>query len=213
MKNEITAKRLQYALDQANMKAQELADRSKVNKASISQYINGTHAPSNFSAGKMGAVLDVDPVWLMGYDVPMKKEQDTPLFPNIHPIGIQRLPVVGSVACGEPKFADEEISFYVDNTTGIPADFVLIAHGDSMIGARINDGDLVFIRKQSYVDDGDIAAVIIDDDATLKRIYHYGDLLVLRADNPAYKDIVISPKDGKTVAIMGKAVAFQSDVR
>lgn len=71
MKNRITAQRLSIALDVNNMKAQELADRSGVNKASISQYINGSHAPSNISAGKMAAVLGVDPVWLMGFDVPM----------------------------------------------------------------------------------------------------------------------------------------------
>lgn len=74
MKNEITAKRLQIAMDQQHMKAQELATRSGLNKASISQYINGTHAPSNISAGKMAAVLNVNPVWLMGYDVPMARD-------------------------------------------------------------------------------------------------------------------------------------------
>ena len=71
MKNRITAQRLSIALDVNNIKAQELADRSGVNKASISQYMNGSHAPSNISAGKMAAVLGVDPVWLMGFDVPM----------------------------------------------------------------------------------------------------------------------------------------------
>ena len=74
MKNEITSKRLQSAMDQQHMKAQELSTRSGLNKASISQYINGTHAPSNISAGKMAAVLNVNPVWLMGYDVPMARD-------------------------------------------------------------------------------------------------------------------------------------------
>ena len=74
MKNEITAKRLQQALSSANMTQQELADKCKINKASISQYINGSHAPSNISSGKMGEVLNVNPLWLMGYDVPTKLE-------------------------------------------------------------------------------------------------------------------------------------------
>lgn len=74
MKNELTAKRLQLAMTNNQIKAQELADRSGLNKASISQYINGTHAPSNISAGKMANILNVDPVWLMGFDVPMIKE-------------------------------------------------------------------------------------------------------------------------------------------
>lgn len=76
MKNEITAKRLIYALERINMKAQELAIKSGVNKASISQYVNGTHSPSNISAGKMAKVLGVNPVWLMGYDVPMLEDND-----------------------------------------------------------------------------------------------------------------------------------------
>ena len=72
MKNEKTAKRLQLALNRANIKPQELANKANVNKASISQYINGSHAPSNISSGKMASILDVNPVWLMGYDVPME---------------------------------------------------------------------------------------------------------------------------------------------
>ena len=74
MKNEITAKRLAFALSNLNMKPQELANKSGVSKASISQYINGSHAPSNISSGKMGPVLGVDPLWLMGFDVPMCKD-------------------------------------------------------------------------------------------------------------------------------------------
>lgn len=74
MKNELTAKRLRLALSNKNIKPQELSDKSGVNKASVSQYVNGSHKPSNISAGKMAAILDVDPLWLMGFDVPMKKQ-------------------------------------------------------------------------------------------------------------------------------------------
>lgn len=76
MKNELTAKRLQKALSDMNMKPQELADKSGVGKSSISQYVNGTHAPSNLSSGKMAKVLNVNPLWLMGFDVPMENEID-----------------------------------------------------------------------------------------------------------------------------------------
>lgn len=78
MKNEITAKRLRLALDNASMKPQELAEKSKVSKSSISQYVNGSHAPSNISAGKIGKVLGVDPLWLMGFDVSMKIDTSSP---------------------------------------------------------------------------------------------------------------------------------------
>ncbi len=77
MKNEITAKRLRLALDNAGMKSKELAEKSQVSKSSISQYINGSHAPSNISAGKIGKVLGVNPLWLMGFDTPMLKEDSS----------------------------------------------------------------------------------------------------------------------------------------
>lgn len=76
MKYEITAKRIQQALSNMNMKPQELADKSGVSKSSISQYINGSHSPSNISSGKMATILNVDPLWLMGFDVPMEQNID-----------------------------------------------------------------------------------------------------------------------------------------
>ena len=78
MKYETSAKRLIVAMARKGIIAQELADRTGVHKSSISQYVNGSHAPSNINAGKMAEVLEVSPVWLMGYDVPM-------LEPKKHP--------------------------------------------------------------------------------------------------------------------------------
>ena len=78
MKNEITAKRVRLALDNSGMKSQELAEKAQVSKSSISQYVNGSHAPSNISAGKIGKVLGVDPLWLMGFDVSMKIDTSSP---------------------------------------------------------------------------------------------------------------------------------------
>ena len=78
MKNEVTAKRLRLALDNSGMKSQELAEKAQVSNSSISQYVNGAHAPSNISAGKIGKVLGVDPLWLMGFDVSMKIDTSSP---------------------------------------------------------------------------------------------------------------------------------------
>lgn len=133
-------------------------------------------------------------------------------IPNIHPVTTRRFPVLGSVSCGEPKFMDEEIDVYVDASEDIKADFVLRAKGDSMIGARIYDGDLVFVRKQDIVENGEIAVVAIDDEATLKRFYKYGDLIVLRAENPAYRDQEYTPEQAREIRVLGKAVRFQSVV-
>ena len=133
--------------------------------------------------------------------------------PNIHPVTTRRFPVLGSVSCGEPKLMDEEIDVSVDASEEIKADFVLRAKGDSMIGARINDGDLVFVRKQDTVENGEIAVVAIDDEATLKRFYKYDELIVLRAENPAYKDQEYRPEQAHEIRVLGKAVSFQSVVK
>ena len=134
-------------------------------------------------------------------------------YDNIHSAEIKRFPVLGSIACGEPVYMDDEREFYIDSTASVHADFVLIAHGDSMVYARINDGDIVFIHKQEVVENGEIAVIAIDDEATLKRFYKYANMIVLRAENPAYKDIVFTPEDHKEVRILGKAIAFQSEVK
>ena len=135
-------------------------------------------------------------------------------FNNIHPITTQRIPVLGEIRCGEPTLAQEERMLYVMVGTEVQADFALICRGDSMIDARIHDGDIVFIRKQDIVNNGEIAAVIIDDEATLKRFYYYRDksLIILKPANPNYEDIILTGEQLNTVRVLGKAVAFQSDV-
>jgi repressor LexA len=85
--------------------------------------------------------------------------------------------------------------------------------GDSMINARIHNGDIVFVRKQSTVENGDIAVVIIDDEATLKRVYIKPHSLVLMPENTSYEPIVVNPTEHNEIRILGKAIAFQSDIR
>ena len=189
---------------------EELASKLGLQKSAIAKYENGRVENIKRSIiQKMASILECSPSYLMGWE-----DSSIPSYSNIHPIGTQSLPVLGSVACGEPIFMAEEKEFYVDSTTAINADFVLIAKGDSMTGARINDGDIVFVHQQPEVENGEIAVVAIDDEATLKRFYKYSDdLIVLRAENPDYKDMVYTPEDHKDVRVLGKAVAFQSDVK
>lgn len=189
---------------------EELASKLGLQKSAIAKYENGRVENIKRSIiQKMASILECSPSYLMGWE-----DSSIPSYSNVHPIATKSLPVLGSVACGEPIFMAEEKEVYVDSTTDIHADFVLIAKGDSMTGARINDGDIVFIRQQPEVENGEIAVVAIDDEATLKRFYKYSDdLIVLRAENPDYKDMVYTPEDHKDVRVLGKAVAFQSDVR
>lgn len=137
-----------------------------------------------------------------------------PNIPNIYPIELKRFPLLGEIACGEPRFANEDRESYVEASTDIQADFCLKAKGDSMINARIQDGDIVFIREQPSVYNGEIAAVVIDDEATLKRVFYYPekDLFILKAENSKYDDLVYSKSELDNVRILGKAIAFQSDV-
>ena len=134
---------------------------------------------------------------------------------NLFRIEKRKFPLLGNIACGTPIFANEEKELYVEAGTNIHADFCLKAKGDSMIGARIYDGDIVFIKKQEMVDNGEIAAVIIEDEATLKRVNYFPEknLLILKAENSKYEDLIYTGEQLDHIIILGKAVAFQSDIR
>lgn len=175
--------------------------RSSINKIELDIY--------NLKQSKIKAIADAlqtTPSYIMGWD-----EADQ----YILPISIQSLPLLGNISCGKPILAGEHIETYVEATTNIKADFCLRANGDSMINARILNGDIVFIRKQDTVENGEIAAVIIGDEATLKRVFYYPDegKLILQAENPKYEPFVYIGDELNTVKILGKAVAFQSDIR
>lgn len=120
------------------------------------------------------------------------------------------VPLVGTIACGTPLFAEENIESMVCIPEHIHADFALRCKGDSMTGARIFDNDIVYIRKQDSVENGEIAAVLIDNETTLKRFFRYGDTVVLRAENPAFKEIEYKNEELNSIKILGKAVCFFS---
>lgn len=121
---------------------------------------------------------------------------------------MRRIPVLGTIACGAPILAQEHIDGYTSVPEDIHADFALICRGDSMINARIFDGDTVYIRQQDTVENGEIAAVLIDGEATLKRVRRWGDCIAFEPENPMYKPIVLRGEEMNTARILGKAVAF-----
>lgn len=197
---------------QKRMTLEELADAIGTSKQTIHRYENGII--SNIPADKvlkLAAALDVSPAELMGWD---GEDFSSFNYNNVLPYSVKRIPMLGNIACGEPIFADEEHESFVNVGDGIDADFCLRASGDSMMGARIFDGDIVFIRKQEAVDNGEIAAVIINDEATLKRVYYYPseEKIVLTPENPRYAPLVYIRDELDTIKILGKAVAFQSIV-
>lgn len=133
-------------------------------------------------------------------------------FDNIKPVKLKKFPLLGEIACGKPIFAEEDKERYIMADMDIHADFCLTAKGDSMINARINNGDIVFIKEMPMVDNGEIAAVIIDDEATLKRVYYYPEKgkLILNPENPEFEPLVYVGEELNTIRILGKAVYFMS---
>ena len=179
---------------------EELARAVGTSKQTIHRYENGII--NNIPPERIVAIanaLSSTPGELMGWDTE----------------SVKRLPVLGRIACGRPIFAVEDTEGYVCTDAQSDADFCLRASGDSMTGARIYDGDIVFIRAQESVDNGEIAAVIIGQEATLKRVYykHDEEKLVLMPENPRYSPLVYVGEELRDIKIIGKAVAFMSRVR
>lgn len=191
-----------------SMTLEELGSKIGVSKVTIYKYENNdiTNIPSD-KIELLADALRVTPSYLMGWENVFR-------FENVFPVKTKKIPLLGEIACGKPIYASEDRESYIEVGTDIKADFCLKAKGDSMIGARINDGDIVFIRKQPSVDDGEIAAVLIDDEVTLKRVYYHKDknIIELRAENPKFQAMIYMDSELDQIVILGKAIAFQSDV-
>lgn len=143
----------------------------KLNKGTLSRYENGLQEPLLTTVKNLAMLFAVSTDYLLGNED--TAEPDLLHFDNIFPIETKKFPLLGEIACGEPVFAEQNFETFVEAAANINADFCLRAKGDSMIGARIFDGDIVFIHRQPQVENGQIAAVIIDDEATLKRVTYF----------------------------------------
>lgn len=201
---------------QKGMTLEELGNIVGVGKSTVRKWENGIIANmKRDKILKVSVALGVSPAYLMGWQE--STDEEIISLNNVHPIELKRFPILGEIACGVPKYTNEDRESYVMAGTNINADFCLRASGDSMVGARILDGDIVFIRKQDMVENGEIAAVVVNNDseATLKRLYYYPDkgLLILKPENPAYEDLIFSGNELNQVHVLGKAMAFQSDVK
>ena len=212
MKKSTTSERLKYLMKTKNLKQSDILEKISergeyVSKSALSQYVNGQSLPDQSKLTILSQALGVSEVWLMGYGDTEAQNIKNILF--VKP-STKKIPVIGTIAAGEPLLAVENIEDYIDLDEKIKADFALRVRGDSMVGANIFDGDIVFIRKQPDVDDGEIAAVIIEDSATLKRVFKLDDKVMLKAENPRYKPIMLN--GDKSVYIIGKAVYKLSEV-
>ncbi len=204
--------RIKELREKKGVTLREVATSIGVSYTTIQKYESG--AISNIKYDTIIALANyyhVHPTYLMGWS---DTDEYTYSGDDLYDVETQTIPLLGKVACGEPIFMEEMRESYVRYGTKINADFCLICVGDSMIGARIYDGDIVFARSQPTVENGEIAVVAINDEATLKRVYFYADkgILQLSPENPKYAPIIKQGEEINDVHILGKAIAFQSDV-
>lgn len=228
MRSSNTSERLKLIMKQRDLKQVDILEKCeplckkynvKLNKNDLSQYVNGKVEPGQMKLALLSEALGVNEAWLMGYD-DVSQFRDYSFeelihnYDNINAVTMRSFPMLGEIACGEPIFVEEEREHCIMADMDIPADFCLTAKGDSMVGARIYDGDIVFIKKMPMVDNGEIAAVIIGDEATLKRVYYYRDnnKLVLTPENPKYEPLVYVNEELNDIHILGKAVYFMSSL-
>lgn len=203
-------KRIKEIRISKNITQDELALKIGTTKQTIYKYENEivTNIPSQ-KIELISNALNTTPDYLMGWSD--KSTDDLYSIPGINPIPkTYKRPRLGTIACGDPILAEENIETYDDIPDNIKCDFTLVCKGDSMINARINDGDIVYIKQQSQVDNGEIAAVLIDNEATLKRVYIYEDKVVLQPENTKYPPFVYTKEEMNNIRILGKAVGFTS---
>lgn len=228
MKKETTAQRLKQIMNEKNLKQVDIIRKCapicekygvKLGKTDLSQYVSGKVEPGSDKLGILGRALNVSEAWLMGYDVPIARDtllpsppKDFDVFsvPGIFPVPkIVQKPLIGSIACGTPILANQNINSYVTVPEEVHCDFCLRCEGDSMIGAHIMPGASVYIREQPDVENGEIAAVIVDDErATLKRVYKSETALTLMAENSNYAPIIITGERLLHVRILGRVMGW-----
>ena len=176
--------------------------RSSINKIETDE--------RNLTQSKIKSIADAlltTPSYIMGWDEP--KEE---IPSNFRPMPeMRQIPRVGRIACGEPITAEENIEGYDETPAGWHADFSLLCVGDSM-SPKIEDGDIVAIRCQPQVNNGEIAAVRIGDEATLKMVFLHQDYIELRPVNPTYPSIIRRLEEMEEIRIEGKAVGLCRDL-
>lgn len=189
-----------------NLSQDELAKRvGYTDRSSIAKIESGKVDLQQSKIEAIAKALDTTAPKLMGYDINSYTNYNKPV------VDTKLIPIVGTVACGDPIYAEENILEYVPVLKTDNVDFALYAKGDSMDNCKIDDGDTVYIRKQPIVNNGEIALVLIDNEATVKRFYDYGDKIVLRPDssNPEHQEQVYEKKD-HNILIQGKVIFIKT---
>ena len=196
---------------QNNMTLEELGARVGVGKSTVRKWETGAIANMRRDKiAKLAEALSTTVTDIMGLEAADAPSSPPPGFQSM-PAMDNVTPLIGDIACGTPILAEENIRDLIPTPYSWHADFALECRGDSM-APKIQDGDIVAIRKVELVENGQIAAVRIDDEAMLKRCYLYPDKLVLQAENPAYEPIVLIGPEMVRASIEGLAVGFMRNI-
>ena len=206
--------RLKEAMSLRKIRATALSETTGLSKARISQYTHGVYSPNGDALCRLAKALFVSEAWLLCQSDVMEPE-DISLPTGLERVSYRSFPVLGDIACGAPRLAVEELDEFISAPDDANADFILFAKGDSMIDARIFDGDEVFIKQADMVNNGEIAAVIVDDEATLKRFFYYPaeNRLVLKPENSKYAPMVYEKEELNRIRIVGRAVSVLSKLK
>lgn len=203
--------RLLELMQERNLNYERLGKLLDMKPQTLNRYVLGQREPKVSVATEMAMRLDVDPLWLQGYDVPKTPPSD----PLTQP-GEKLVPILGSIRAGIPTLAEQEIIGYMSaDVPNAENYFYLVVQGDSMRNAGIQTGDRVLIRQQTDARDGQIVACIVDgQDATLKRFHRQGDWIILQPENPVYSPRIVPLSDFETgqARIVGVAVRLSRDL-
>lgn len=201
--------RIRQRRDELGLSQEELAERMGYrSKSSITKLEKGVNDLPQSKLEELAAALDTTPAWLLGLDIPAAPVLSSPP-PGFEPLpAMTQVPLIGSIACGTPITAEQNIECYIGVPSAWRADFALTCHGNSM-APTICDGDIVCIRRQPEVEQGEIAAVRVGDEATLKHFHRQGETVMLLADNAAVcPPMIYTGPQLEELQIEGKAVGF-----
>lgn len=202
--------RLRNLIEIKNISYGELSKSTGIPKSALHRYATGETLKIPLDRiESIAKVLGVSAAWIMGWDT----SAAIPTGFSPVPDTVMR-PRLGRISCGIPIMSEENFDGYDEVPKHIDCDFTLVCDGDSMTGARILDGDIVYIKQQPMVENGEIAAVLVDGcEKLLKRVYITETSITLQAENPKYSPLIFIREDMNRVSIIGKAVAFTSVVR
>lgn len=187
-----------------NITQGELAKMTGLSRSAVSMYESGKRRPDYETLEMLADFFNVNMDYLLG-----KSDTNTDYsnIKNIVPLELKKVPLLGTIAAGKPILCDKHIELLLPCDADLNADFALRVHGDSMIDVGYFDGDIVFIHQQPVVEDGQIAAVRIDDSATLKRFYKIPGGCMLLPENAKYKAMTFTSENCDNIAIIGIPVA------